>query len=48
MNLKNNLKALNCREYLHLLKFSTANNLLPIETGRYDDIPLGDKKMYSL
>ena len=37
------LTQLNRREYLQLFKFSTANHLLPIETGRYDGTPLEDR-----
>ena len=41
---ENYLKALDRCEFLPLLKFRTANHLLPIETGRYDGSPLEDRK----
>ena len=38
------MKASDRRDYPSILKFRTANHLLPIETGRYDGTPLEDRK----
>lgn len=43
-NIEKYLIAMNKRAYLPLLKFRTANHKLPVEEGRWNNVPYADRK----
>ena len=44
LTFQNYLSKLDSKHYLHIIKFRTSNHKLPVETGRWENVPLDGRK----
>ena len=47
LTFQNFLSKLDSKHYLPIIKFRTSNHKLPVETGRWENVPLDEKKCQS-